>query len=246
MPTVGESNVPTPSVTLTLLMSHLAEVQSFIVSALLAKYVPNMFWNERSLVVRSSSFAASFAFQASQTLFSIAIIAAVLGSAAGFVGALSFVGFSLLPPAFAGGVLRIENRIFAVERRPPRVAGSSPNSRSTDRAWDLHRLPVRGGAASVKRSFIAKHVGVRIDLAHLRVFKLPVFDIALIAGDHPDNRRLVHLLAAFAHNELVAKHSLEELRITLDIGFISLLVECEEGVTSRRRRSRPAIVDVAI
>src|SRR5438477_8761267 len=103
MPTVGESNVPTPSVTLTLLMSHLVEVQSFIVSALLAKYVPNMFWNERSFVVRSSRFAASFAFQASQTLFSIAIIAAVLGSAAGFVGALSFVGFSLLPPAFAGG-----------------------------------------------------------------------------------------------------------------------------------------------
>src|SRR5580765_8704207 len=102
MPTVGESNVPTPSVTLTLLMSHLFEVQSFIVSALLAKYVPNMFWNERSFVVRSSSFAASFAFQASQTLFSIAIIAAVLGSAAGFVGALSFVGsFSLLPPGFA-------------------------------------------------------------------------------------------------------------------------------------------------
>src|SRR5580704_14842023 len=102
MPTVGESNVPTPSVTLTLLMSHRAEVQSFIVSALLAKYVPNMFWNERSFVVRSSSFAASFVFQASQTLFSIAIIAAVLGSAAGFVGALSFVGFSWLP-AFAGG-----------------------------------------------------------------------------------------------------------------------------------------------
>src|SRR5258705_7604639 len=63
-----------------------------------------MFWNERSAVVSSSSFLASFAFQASQTLLSTAIMAAVLGSAAIFAlgTALSSFFVSFLPSAFVG------------------------------------------------------------------------------------------------------------------------------------------------
>src|SRR5437879_7660037 len=112
MPTVGEIKVPAPSVTLTLLTSHVGPVQSLSVSGLFAKYVPNIFWNERSFVVRSSSFLPSFAIQASHILFSTAIMVSVmLGSAADFVAAvfecvaalLSFFGSSFLPSAFAGG-----------------------------------------------------------------------------------------------------------------------------------------------
>src|SRR5580704_9731751 len=62
-----------------------------------------MFWNERSGVVSSWSFAASFAIQASQTLFSTAIIATVLGSAAFAIAtALSSFFDSFSPAAFAG------------------------------------------------------------------------------------------------------------------------------------------------
>src|SRR5580692_668960 len=104
MPIAGESNVPSPSFTLTLLISQYVEVQFFSVSALLAKKVPNMFWNERSGVVSSWSLAAFFAIQASQTLFSTAIIATTLGSAAAFAIATALSSFfdSFLPAAFAG------------------------------------------------------------------------------------------------------------------------------------------------
>jgi len=36
--------------------------------------------------------------------------------------------------------------------------------------------------SAVKRAFVAKHVGVRIDLRHVRVFEVPSFDLALVAG----------------------------------------------------------------
>src|SRR5690242_18872905 len=63
-----------------------------------------MFWNERSAVVSSSSFLASFPFQASQTLRSAAIMALVLGSVEIFALGTALASFldSFLLSALAG------------------------------------------------------------------------------------------------------------------------------------------------
>src|ERR1035437_2195720 len=99
-----------PSVTPTLLISHLGSVQALMVDALSAVALPNSSTNVMSFVVTSSSFFASRAFHSSHPLFSIAIRASVIGSAAGF-DSVVFAGFDsevfvsagFLSGAFAGG-----------------------------------------------------------------------------------------------------------------------------------------------
>src|SRR2546422_2613847 len=116
--TVGESAEAAPSVTLMLLISHMAPVQDFIVSALLARELPNISINERSLAVTSSSFLASCAFQASHTDLSTATIASVLGSGVGAAGlGSSFFSARFVRGAGAGlcGIFGSVMRVFPWE-----------------------------------------------------------------------------------------------------------------------------------
>src|SRR5882672_9540800 len=115
--TVGERAVAMPSLTLTLLTWQPAPIQSFSASALVARYVPNIFTNETSLAIRASSFLASCSFHASHSASSTLTRASVLASGVALAGAAvlaevfelaavltSFFGSSFLAAGAGGGV----------------------------------------------------------------------------------------------------------------------------------------------
>jgi hypothetical protein len=99
-----------------------------------------------------------------------------------------------------------------VKSRLPFVAASHPNGGAAYRARKRFRFAVRG-AVAVKRSLVADHVGVGIDLCHLRLIELRVeFDVAFDAGDLLDGRCLVAARAVRQlHNKLVAQVLLKKL-----------------------------------
>src|SRR5687767_935690 len=120
-----------------------------MVSAFVDVTLPNMSTNERSLLVSSSSFPASRAFQASQTDFSIAIIASALGSAAGAAGPASGAALSsFFDASFSASGLAV-------------AAAGALGSTSRFSPWN---------AASHLSPLLTQTVAARIGLGALSVF----------------------------------------------------------------------------